>query len=427
MSHHTKPHESRYIGTRAALATAVSLMLSAPVQAQTSVGTASPSPAPSASEQVATRQVLPPVYFTTQLPKPSGRYAVGYLSTVMVDHSRVDPLYPQPEQQTTGQTDQPRRLPVSFWYPAAPNLAPMRDYIPDVREEEIAISLGQPGLVGAAVYLKTNTRDNAPIPVGKFPLLIFSPGFGFPAEFYQAYAEQLASSGFIVAAVNSPGINGFLTVDGRGYPSPEDVPEELENIVALNTVMTEDLVSVLKLIRNGEGMPSLRLFRAIDFERIGAYGHSFGASAALRLAARDKGVKAVAGLDGTIWGEDHVSGIETNALFVTTPESIQDPTMTLAYERLKGRAIFCQQMDALHMGLSDLYFINRTFSGPSADLGGPDVGARPLLNIALTRQLLSLYFGVELQGRPVKPLTDFFKLLPARQNRPGFTSKTKGF
>lgn len=386
-------------------------------------------PLSTASAQTSAAQAQSTVYYLTRLPKPTGRYAVGCLSGVMVDHTRIDPLYPQTTQETAQQVNPPRRLPVTFWYPALSTKAPKRDYINDVREDEIATSLGQPELIGAAIYLKTNAQENAPIPSGKFPLLVFSPGFGFPAEFYQAYAEQLASAGFIVAAVNSPGINGFMKVDGKGYPSPDEVPEALEKIVALNTVMTEDLVSVLKLIRSGAGMPSLRLFRAIDFERIGAFGHSFGASAALRLAARDTSVKAVAVVDGTIWGEDHVAGVETRAMFLTTPESIEDPTMNLAYERLKGRAVFCQQLDAVHNGLSDLFFINRTFTGPTIDAGGPDVGLRPLQNIVLTRQLLSAYFSVELQGRPVKQLTDFFKAYPypARKNRPSFTSKTKGF
>ncbi len=403
MSTNTMPPNQRRGSARILLASALSLTLLASIQAQT------------------------PDYFVTRLPKPDGPHPVGQMSTVMVDRSRVDPLYPQTEQSSKQWGDQPRRLPVSFWYPARPTTAPDREYISDVREAEIARSLGQAGLVGAAGYLKTNASDHASLAVGKFPLLMFSPGFGFPAEFYQAYAEQLASAGFIVAAVHSPGINGLVTLDGRRYPSPAEVPLKLEETTALNDVMTEDLVAVLRLMRKGAGMPSLRLFRAIDFGRVGAFGHSFGASAALRLAARDKGVKAVAVLDGTIWGKDHLAGVETNGLFLKSRGNFEDPTINLAYRRLKGRAIICRQLDVAHGGLSDLYFINRIFEGPSADVGGADVGKRPRQNTILTRQLLTLYFGVELQGKRVAELTDFFKDHPEQEGRPGFTSQTKGF
>ena len=368
-----------------------------------------------------------PTLYPTSLPRPDGSFAVGHSSTVLVDRSRVDPLNPVDNDPATPWGVQPRRIPVHFWYPADVGAAPRRDYVTDVREKELLEALGLGDLSGVAPLLRTNSVEGAPVAPGTFPLILFSPGFGFPVEFYQAYAEQLASRGFIFAAVHSPGINGPVTLDGLPYETPPDIPADLDEIAELNSVMTDDLVAALALIRSGSGMPSRRLHEAINFSRIGSCGHSFGASAALRLAARTTGITAVALLDGTIWGEEHAAGIAVNALILRSAQSAEDPTMKLAYDRLQGRGVLCQQVEVGHGGLSDLYFFNRLFEGRAADAGDDEVGLRPAANIRLTRELLGVFFEVELKGRSASQLTLFLDRKVPSTRSPGLISETKGY
>ncbi len=353
-----------------------------------------------------------PRFYPVSLPKPTGPHAVGHDFAVVVDRTRVDPLNPLSEQ--------PRRLPVHFWYPAVATPAASRRYVTDRREVEFLAE--EPDAIGGGEFLRTNADEAAPPAKGRFPVLLFSPGFGAPAEAYQIFAEQLASAGYVVAAVHSPGVNGLVTLDGEPFDSASDVPEKMEDVVALNDLVVADLQSVLVQVKDGRALPTLKLVAALDLTRIGALGHSFGGSAAVRLAGRDSTVRAAVNLDGTIWGEEHATGLATNALFLKSGENTQDPSMGVAYANLKGRGIIAVQPETAHNTFGDSYYLYRVLLGKNAEGLTDLLGRNAAPNLLVTRQLLVAYFNVELKQHAPATLTRFLAANKAR-----LTAQTKGF
>lgn len=375
-----------------------------------------------AGAQTITPQAIGSKFTPVQLPKPTGKYAVGHTSTVMVDRARVDRLHPD----VAPWGSQPRRLPVHFWYPAAPGFAPTRAYVTDKREAEIMTSWQIDNAAGIAGFVKTNTSEEALLAKGTFPLILLSPGYGTGAELYQAYAEELASQGYIVAGVTSPGVSGEVTLDGETYPSPGDLPEDYNAVVALNDTVVQDLQTALQQIKSGQGLPTLKLWKAIDLTKIGACGHSFGGSAALRLTVKSSEVKAAVNLDGTIFGTDYPGNSKAAALFVSTADHLSlDRSLSDAYQKLKGRAYYCVQKDARHNTFFDEYYLLRALYGTVADQSVEELGARPAANILLTRSLLVQFFNAELNGTPRKTLLEFLKNNTWSLNRAGWVSQVK--
>jgi predicted dienelactone hydrolase len=133
------------------------------------------------------------------LPAPAGNFSVGTL---------VLPL-----QRLNG-TGTSRR--VQLGYPAEhPPNAEFAGYVPDPHALDVFRSvkfLDQPECVFEnRGKPKTAARERAkPLSAkNKFPLVIISPGAGMPRSSYTAYAQQLASDGFVVATVDH-GSYGFL-------------------------------------------------------------------------------------------------------------------------------------------------------------------------------------------------------------------------
>ena len=368
--------------------------------------------APAQSVAPTSARAATPRFYPVTLPKPTGAFSVGHDFAVVVDRTRIDPLNPL--------ADQPRRVPVHFWYPATATPAPSRRYVTDRREVEFLAE--QPEAIGGGEFLRTNADEGAPPAKGRFPVLLLSPGFGAPAEFYQVFAEQLASSGYVVAAVHSAGVNGLVTLDGEPFDSLADVPEKPEDIVALNDLVVADLQSVLAQLKDGRAVPTLKLQAALDLTRIGAFGHSFGGSAAVRLAGRDTTVRAAVNIDGTIWGEDHLAGLATNALFLKSGENTDDPTMAAAYANLKGRGLLVTQPQTAHNTFGDSYYLYRVLLGKNADGLTELLGRNTAANLLVTRQLLVTYFNVELKQQAPATLTRFLAANKAR-----VTARTKGF
>lgn len=122
-----------------------------------------------------------------------GRYAVGVRTVRAVDANRPDILNTK-EGAPTARSD--RRFTLEIWYPAA--LAPGQprggDYRAVTRDPAVVVTLH-----GQAV------RDAAPLATdGAFPLIIISHGYPGNRYLLSHLGENLASKGFVVAAVDHP-------------------------------------------------------------------------------------------------------------------------------------------------------------------------------------------------------------------------------
>jgi pimeloyl-ACP methyl ester carboxylesterase len=122
--------------------------------------------------------------------------------------------------------------------------------------------------------LKSFTLENVAIAdQGKFPTLLFCPGFGLPAQIYENYIGELVSHGYIVIGINSPFINRVALPNGHVIEEAQAKSfDEFEKILV--PLQIKDLFFVLdqiKLLKDSE-----QIFAAMDLKKIGALGHSIG-------------------------------------------------------------------------------------------------------------------------------------------------------
>jgi Dienelactone hydrolase and related enzymes len=162
---------------------------------------------------------------------------------------------------------------VDLWYPSKTDGASMhfRDYLgADARGLS---SQATESFLGAHVYA---TRD-AIAAKGRYPLVLIAQGNGQDAADQAVLAEFLASHGYVVASVPSPMKKHPMTDESQIGAFAEEQARALERarVVASRAVR-------------------------IQKKRQAVIGHSFGARAALLLAARDRNIRAVVSLDGGI-------------------------------------------------------------------------------------------------------------------------------
>src|SRR4051794_39536449 len=127
---------------------------------------------------------LPPV----TLPAPTGRAPVGRDVVQVIDRTRRG-----------------RRLLLTRWYPAASGARrwPRAAYTSPLR-----VALGLPS---ARVHARRGARAR----VARLPVVLFSPGAGTARDLYQGLAEDLASHGYLVVAVDHTGETPVQFPDGH--------------------------------------------------------------------------------------------------------------------------------------------------------------------------------------------------------------------
>jgi hypothetical protein len=231
---------------------------------------------------------------------------VGKTTAHWTDESRVEPLPPNPE---------PRELMVDIWYPAEPSNAATASYLDTAAYER---AMGADGFQNffreASVTLtrgvKTHASASAPYArsAGQSPVLIFSPGGGMVREVYAAQFEDLASHGYVIAAISHP-YDAIVTLfpDGRQiaysdkrWPTTPSVEGEA-NLNQLEWHANDIRFVLDELTRANLASPLALPFAGhLDLSHVGAFGHSFGGIAAAHACQLDRRFKACLNEDGVV-------------------------------------------------------------------------------------------------------------------------------
>lgn len=203
------------------------------------------------------------------LPVPTGPFHVGKVVVHVTDKSRIEPLSSNHDF---------RELMVDIWYPADPSPGEPAAYLDvsaflnalgsdgfkqQLGEASDAIKRGVPThAVLNAPFARSSTSTTR-----KAPLLVFSPGGGLVPEIYTAQMENLASHGYIVAAICHPydairstgrgGYNVILRRQGTSHMDFTDLPllgahdiaERRSRNLALNAIETYTLGFFDKFVR----------------------------------------------------------------------------------------------------------------------------------------------------------------------------------
>jgi predicted dienelactone hydrolase len=202
---------------------------------------------------------------------------------------------------------------VDIWYPAEPSDGPAAPYL-DAAAFERAI--GAAGLrrqlqgaydVVKAGRVQTHAVAGAPFSrsVARTPVLIFSPGGGLVREIYAAQLEDLASHGFVIAALTHPndGIVAVypdgqsITYDAKRWPTIPSFEGEW-NLNQLEWHARDIRFIVDELERTNRAPGALPFAGHLDLTRVGAFGHSFGGVAAAKACQTDRRIAACLNQDG---------------------------------------------------------------------------------------------------------------------------------
>jgi pimeloyl-ACP methyl ester carboxylesterase len=245
-----------------------------------------------------------------------GPFDVGFTIVALVDRNRA----------YGAQAARPVQL--SLWFPveraAGHATMPFRDYVvsyappgaSDVvaRYRDAWFPHDPPDSVDRLLATATFAVRDAPPARGRFPLVVYAPGYGGSPLTHTPGAEYLASHGYIVAMSPSQGDSpAGITFDEGGQEQ-----------------QVRDLELTIAALRDRPG---------VDASKIALVGFSFGGGAALIEAMRAPAISAVVVLDGTPVFEDasdivrRATGFDAAAVrapvLVLTSDHLRDEDLTI--------------------------------------------------------------------------------------------------
>ncbi len=263
------------------------------------------------------------------VPDQLGPHPVGRRTITVVDESRK------------------RTLNVDVWYPAdaeSAKAAPLTRYV----------------FLPTAYVDSATARDKPTVSSeGPFPLVAYSHGNGGISYVASFNMEHLASYGFIVASPDHLGNTAVESVLGSSDTEP---------VVAMNR--PPDISAVITEMMKLSADPTNPFHGAVDAERIGVMGHSFGGFTSLAVAggftgttgeiAADPRIKAVIGLAPytVLLSDANLAAIKVPTLLMVGDKDVTTPIdndTTRPWEKITATPIFRVDMvGAGHQSLTDV-------------------------------------------------------------------------
>lgn len=274
----------------------------------------------------------------TQLPAPSGAFAVGRTSLRMI--------VPATGALTTHEVF------AWVWYPTDANSGTPAEYMPTRWRRAVERWDGLPGKVvsrdlGRVVPF---SREGATIRAGEpLPIVLFRGGLSTLGPEYTVLAEEMASRGHIVVALDAPERSlVFVHSDGRVVTrSAENDADAAENVETLQQMLPRlasewaaDAGAVLdKLASLNVDRTQPFWFSHLDLHRVAMIGHSLGGAAALQFCRQDERCTSAVDIDGLVSPDIARGGVRTPTLFLMGehPKSeLNDPVNRLIWADIEN-------------------------------------------------------------------------------------------
>ena len=373
--------------------------------------------------------VAPP--FT--LPSPTGSHPVGTTAWRVTDDSR---------SETLAGTGVAREVEVLAWYPAS---SPRGESAPYLRWGLFEVrALAPRGATGTPFDSLIQVRTHALVHAepaktpARFPVLVFSHGYGGMPSAYTALLEDLASHGYTIlsivhpyeaAAANVAGgrVASFLDEDGTPRQFFRDVLNEWnredETMAAVTAAAGEEeqrrlLRSYLSGLRQTDrslqrwvddtklvldrlpfipaGSAGARLGARLETGRLGVFGHSMGGVTAGEFCLEDRRCAAGLNLDGIPqYGSMIERSLGRPFLMVYSARTGRRGASDAIYRRAAKPYYRVDVRDTLHLDFSDMNF----WGGPLRDRGALGKLA-PARAAEITRAIVRQYFDQELMKKP---------------------------
>ena len=249
------------------------------------------------------------------LPDPDGPYKVGTRGMVWVDKIRPDMF-----------SMNYRELYVKIWYPAEPAAGATREnylseYLDDLKTL-LHVKYDVPHFVfNHFALVQSHAYRDAPIASGQaaYPVLLFSHAVSSINSQSTFLMEELASQGFIVAAINHTHIASLSAFPN--LQAPFKIPGGLM-LGQIRETMLGDVSFVLNQLEQLNRVDDVFKNR-LDLDHVGIIGHSFGGLIAFYACQTDSRVKAGVNLNGKYSLNDFLEPISKP--FIVIGSSYEEP------------------------------------------------------------------------------------------------------
>lgn len=233
----------------------------------------------------------PTNHFLTGFPGPTGPFSVGTIVRVLTDSSRSN-RYGLNTNSSFMST---------FWYPAAQASAsdfPRFYWDPAVARDGSFYSFFAWPIQWTNIMVACVTHAFAeltPLPgTNRFPLILYSHGYACDRAINSHLAAELASHGYIVAAVDHEDCHATVYPDARGVRYVP--PGSFTDFAALAKSRTNDFEYLLSHLAELNATDPVLAGR-LDAGRVATLGWSAGGGTAAELARIDSRIKCSALLD----------------------------------------------------------------------------------------------------------------------------------
>jgi predicted dienelactone hydrolase len=358
---------------------------------------------------LAVSTALPALLPVPRIAEPSGPFQVGTQTFVLTDAGRRE-LY-------SGR-DEPRKFMIQVWYPAAPRPgdvhAPWMENAPVFARAYSAFFHLPSFFLDHLELSKSPAYANSPVATANqpFPVIVFSHGWkGFAAQ-NTAQMVELASHGYVVVGMQHPyGAIATIFPDGSQAPNnpnalPDNMPEPGYTDAARKLVdqWARDIAFTLDFMTEQNSDASSPFHAALDLARVGIYGHSTGAGAAIQFCGTDS--RCVAGLTEDAFMTPVSQALIDNGVsqpfFFLFSQAWTDDIgsknnllFDSFYSHLPAPAPVVTILGTRHYDFSDLPLLSPLT--PQLGLKGPINGK---LVVRIINDYLLAYFDQELKGIP---------------------------
>lgn len=240
------------------------------------------------------------IFPTESVPLPTGSYDIGTTS-IEIDNESRNEIYNDNQLY--------RKIKVQLWYPTDDITGKEKsNWMIDGIEltRHLASNMHLPSfMLDQTLDIKANAYVNAPMSIKetKFPVIIISHGWKGFRELHTDVAEELASHGYIVAAIDHTyGSQAVKFKDETLYLNENALPKSVgyktfnrKGSVLINTFQDDiyEVLDQLKIINDKPGDFSGRF----DLDLIGVLGHSTGGAGGIRASLNDTRIKTLVAMD----------------------------------------------------------------------------------------------------------------------------------
>lgn len=224
--------------------------------------------------------------------RPSGKYGVAFKDLHWINNNICpDPQFSEKNKNDFSHDNKRycHELMIRVYYPTALNSYAGSLYYRPTIDVEKATLKSVPDMTSISIdqlsQLKSHTIKNAPpVKNKKFPVVLFSPGFGVQTQLYENIITELVSHGFIVIGINSVFIDGDIELpDGHIVRTILHNRSEAAN--KITPILEQDISFVYKEIH---AKIQNKVFKSMDLNHIGALGHSIGGRAIANVVNQHK-------------------------------------------------------------------------------------------------------------------------------------------